>query len=125
MPHHFGTDVEYGCPYDCGLCVDHEQHSCLSIVEVTDRCNLPAQPVTPCLHRITEATEVWKKLKAMFDIIVKNEGEPDVVQISGGEPTIHPEFFKIMDIAKSKPIKHLMLNTNGGELQTIRVLRKN
>lgn len=49
----------------------------------------------------------------MFDVIVKNEAEPDVVQISGGEPTIHPEFFKIMDIAKSKPIKHLMLNTNG------------
>jgi uncharacterized radical SAM superfamily Fe-S cluster-containing enzyme len=54
-----------------------------------------------------------EEIEAMFDVIVKNEGEPDVVQISGGEPTIHPEFFKIMDIAKSKPIKHLMLNTNG------------
>ena len=49
----------------------------------------------------------------MFDAIVKSEGQPDVVQISGGEPTIHPEFFKIMDMAKTKPIKHLMLNTNG------------
>ena len=28
--------VKYGCPYDCGLCVDHEQHSCVSIVEITD-----------------------------------------------------------------------------------------
>jgi 7,8-dihydro-6-hydroxymethylpterin dimethyltransferase len=35
------------------------------------------------------------------------------VQISGGEPTIHPEFFQILDIAKRKPIKHLMINTNG------------
>jgi len=49
----------------------------------------------------------------MLDIIVANEGEPDVVQISGGEPTVHPDFFAIMDIAKSKPIRHLMLNTNG------------
>lgn len=49
----------------------------------------------------------------MFDLIVKNEGEPDVVQISGGEPTVHPDFFKILDIAKTKPIRHLMLNTNG------------
>jgi uncharacterized radical SAM superfamily Fe-S cluster-containing enzyme len=49
----------------------------------------------------------------MFDVVVANEGEPDVVQISGGEPTVHPDFFKILDIAKSKPIKHLMLNTNG------------
>src|SRR5581483_11510139 len=49
----------------------------------------------------------------MLDNIVKNEGQPDVVQISGGEPTIHPDFFKIMDEAKKRPIRHLMLNTNG------------
>ena len=49
----------------------------------------------------------------MLDIIVSNEGQPDVVQISGGEPTIHPQFFEILDIAKKKPIKHLMVNTNG------------
>ncbi len=49
----------------------------------------------------------------MLDIIVANEGTPDVVQISGGEPTIHPHFFEILDVAKMKPIKHLMLNTNG------------
>jgi uncharacterized radical SAM superfamily Fe-S cluster-containing enzyme len=36
-----------------------------------------------------------------------------VVQISGGEPTIHPDFFEILDIAKKKPIRHLMVNTNG------------
>ncbi|GJM34639.1 MAG: hypothetical protein DHS20C18_36400 [Saprospiraceae bacterium] len=49
----------------------------------------------------------------MLDIIVANEGEPDVVQISGGEPTIHPQFFDILDLAKARPIRHLMLNTNG------------
>jgi uncharacterized radical SAM superfamily Fe-S cluster-containing enzyme len=49
----------------------------------------------------------------MLDAIVNSEGEPDVVQLSGGEPTIHPDFFAILDIAKTKPIKHLMVNTNG------------
>ena len=49
----------------------------------------------------------------MFDAVVRNEGEPDIVQISGGEPTLHPNFFEILDLAKSKPIKHLMVNTNG------------
>jgi uncharacterized radical SAM superfamily Fe-S cluster-containing enzyme len=58
-------------------------------------------------HRTLEEVET------MLDIIVANEGEPDVVQISGGEPTIHPQFFEILDIAKRKPIKHLMVNTNG------------
>jgi uncharacterized radical SAM superfamily Fe-S cluster-containing enzyme len=49
----------------------------------------------------------------MLDIIVANEGRPDVVQISGGEPTLHPDFFAILDLAKTKPIRHLMVNTNG------------
>ena len=49
----------------------------------------------------------------MLDCVVRNEGEPDVVQISGGEPTIHPEFFAILDAARRRPIKHLMVNTNG------------
>jgi len=36
----------------------------------------------------------------MLDAIVRNEAEPDIVQISGGEPTIHPQFFEILDAAK-------------------------
>ena len=40
MPLQFNTPIKYGCPYDCGLCPDHEQHSCLSLIEVTDQCNL-------------------------------------------------------------------------------------
>ena len=36
----YNTPVKYGCPYDCGLCPDHEQHSCLTLVEICDACNL-------------------------------------------------------------------------------------
>ena len=49
----------------------------------------------------------------MLAALIANEGEPDVVQISGGEPTLHPDFFAILDMAKARPIKHLMVNTNG------------
>jgi 7,8-dihydro-6-hydroxymethylpterin dimethyltransferase len=110
QPH---TKTEFGCPLDCGICPDHEQHSCLTLVEVTDRCNLTCPTCyassSPTHGRHRTLTEI----EAMFDAIVKSEGEPDVVQISGGEPTIHPDFFQILDIAKTKPIKHLMVNTNG------------
>ncbi|MFV0344674.1 MAG: radical SAM protein [Bacteroidales bacterium] len=113
MPLYFESEIKYGCPYDCGLCVDHEQHSCLSVVEVTDQCNMSC-PTCYAMSSPNYGTHrTLEEIEAMFDAVVRNEGEPDVVQISGGEPTIHPEFFKIMDIAKSKPIKHLMLNTNG------------
>lgn len=113
MPLKYNSETHYGCPYDCGLCPDHEQHSCLTVIEITDRCNLTC-PVcyaesSPHYGRHRTVEEVEK----MLDIIVANEGRPDVVQISGGEPTIHPDFFKILDIAKTKPIKHLMINTNG------------
>src|SRR6476659_9746125 len=54
-----------------------------------------------------------EQIEFMLDCCVRNEGEPDVVQISGGEPTIHPQFFEILDAAKARPIKHLMVNTNG------------
>jgi uncharacterized radical SAM superfamily Fe-S cluster-containing enzyme len=113
MPLKFNTPIKYGCPYDCGLCPDHEQHSCLTLVEITDRCNLTcpvcysdSSPHRPS-HRSLEHVEF------MLDCVVRNEGEPDVVQISGGEPTIHPDFFAVLDAAKRRPIKHLMLNTNG------------
>lgn len=112
-PLRFNTSTTYGCPYDCGLCQDHEQHSCLTLVEITDRCNLTCPTCyamsSPHYGRHRTVAEV----ETMLDIIVANEGEPDVVQISGGEPTLHPDFFAILDIAKRKPIKHLMVNTNG------------
>jgi uncharacterized radical SAM superfamily Fe-S cluster-containing enzyme len=49
----------------------------------------------------------------MLDCVVRNEKEPDVVQISGGEPTLHPEFFRVLEMCKERPIRHLMVNTNG------------
>jgi len=113
MPRRFNTQTHFGCPYDCGLCPDHEQHSCLTIVEVTDRCNLacPTCYAESSPHHGRHRT--LEEIEMMLDLVVANEGEPDVVQISGGEPTIHPQFFEILDIAKTKPIRHLMVNTNG------------
>jgi len=107
------TKTDYGCPLDCGICPDHEQHSCLTLVEITDRCNLSCPTCYASSSPTHGSHRSLKEVEEMLDLIVRSEGEPDVVQLSGGEPTIHPEFFKILDIAKTKPIKHLMLNTNG------------
>ncbi len=113
MPYTFNTKTHYGCPYDCGLCPDHEQHSCLTIVEVTDRCNLTCPTCYAGSSPTYGRHRTLDEIKKMMDAVVRNEKEPDVVQISGGEPTIHPHFFEILDYAKTLPIKHLMLNTNG------------
>jgi uncharacterized radical SAM superfamily Fe-S cluster-containing enzyme len=113
MPQQFNTPMEYGCPYDCGLCPDHMQHSCLSIVEITDNCNLRC----PVCYAESGPEKILHKplaqIIAMLDAIVANEGEADVVQLSGGEPTLHPDFWTILDEARARPIKHIMINTNG------------
>jgi uncharacterized radical SAM superfamily Fe-S cluster-containing enzyme len=113
MPLKFNTKVHYGCPYDCGLCTDHEQHSCLTVIEVTDRCNLSCPTCYAMSSPNYGRHRTLEEINKMMDVVVANEGEPDVVQLSGGEPTVHPDFFKILDLAKTKPIKHLMVNTNG------------
>ena len=113
MPRKFGTRVERGCPYDCGLCSDHEQHSCVSIVELTDRCNLTCPTCYASSSPSHGRHRTLEEIERMLDIVVRSEGEPDVVQLSGGEPTLHPDFFTVMDMAKARPIRHLMINTNG------------
>ncbi|RAJ72839.1 hypothetical protein CLV59_11442 [Chitinophaga dinghuensis] len=107
------TNTHYGCPYDCGLCQDHEQHSCLSVIELTDRCNLTCPTCYAMSSPHYGRHRTLEEIEQMLDIIVANEGQPDVIQLSGGEPTLHPQFFEILDIAKRKPIRHLMVNTNG------------
>jgi 7,8-dihydro-6-hydroxymethylpterin dimethyltransferase len=113
MPEVYNTPVRWGCPYDCGLCTDHEQHSCLTLVEVTDFCNLECPICYSVSGPSRKSFRSLEQIERMLDAVVRNEAEPDVVQISGGEPTLHPDFFAILDAAKYRPIRHLMLNTNG------------
>ena len=113
MPLAFQSRTHYGCPYDCGLCPDHEQHSCLALIEVNEECNLTC-PV--CFAESSPARHAHRSLAeidAMLETLVASEGQPDLVQISGGEPSINPQILDILKLAKSKPIRHAMLNTNG------------
>jgi uncharacterized radical SAM superfamily Fe-S cluster-containing enzyme len=109
----YNMPARFGCPYDCGLCPEHEQHSCVALLEITDHCNLrcPTCYASSGPERLTHRS--LADIERMLDAIVANEGEPDVVQLSGGEPTLHPDFWAILDAARKRPIKHLMLNTNG------------
>lgn len=107
------TRIDDGCPYDCGLCPDHEQHSCLAIIEINDVCNLTCPVCFADSSPARTGTRTLTEVEAMLDALVASEGEPDLVQISGGEPTLHPQIIEILRLAKSKPIRHLMLNTNG------------
>lgn len=107
------TKTDYGCPLDCGLCADHEQHSCLALIEVNQACNLNCPVCFAESSTSKTGQRSLDEIEGMLDTLVASEGEPDLLQISGGEPTIHPQFFEILDACKKRPIRHLMINTNG------------
>jgi len=115
-PHEFQTRIERGCPYDCGLCPDHEQHSCLALLEVNEHCNLTCPVCFAGSSPAHSGNRSLAEVEAMLDALVASEGEPDLLQISGGEPTLHPQILEILALAKSKPIRHVMLNTNGNRI---------
>ena len=116
IPLAFQSRTNFGCPYDCGLCPDHEQHSCLALMEINETCNLtcPVCFADSAPHR--PGNRSLAEIETMLDTLVASEGEPDLLQISGGEPTLHPQILEILRLAKQRPIRHLMLNTNGVRL---------
>ncbi|MFQ5887321.1 MAG: radical SAM protein [Candidatus Hydrothermarchaeales archaeon] len=113
-PKFYASKVEEGCPYDCGICPDHKQHTCLGIIEVLDECNLHCP--TCFADAAGSYTLELKEIKKMIDLFVKCEGNPEVLQISGGEPTLHPDLNSIVKYAQSKEIRYVEVNTNGIKL---------
>lgn len=111
LPLKFSTEVVDGCPLDCGLCPEHKQHTCLAIIEVNTACNL-ACPT--CFANAGRGYNLsMAEVEGMLDRFVELEGHPEVVQFSGGEPTLHPQILDMMRMAQEKGVRHVMLNTNG------------
>jgi hypothetical protein len=106
------TAVKDGCPYDCGLCPEHEQHTCVGLAEITSACNLEC-PMCYAESGPRGKHWDWETYARVVDRFVAQEGEPDVLQLSGGEPTIHPEIVRMVEYACAKPIQVVMINTNG------------
>jgi 7,8-dihydro-6-hydroxymethylpterin dimethyltransferase len=110
------TEVSRGCPHDCGICPEHAQHTCLGIIEVNTACNLDcpicfAESGTgPSEHGFSLTLD---QVESMLDAFVAAEGEPESVQLSGGEPSIHPQILDMLAAARARGIPLVMLNTNG------------
>jgi uncharacterized radical SAM superfamily Fe-S cluster-containing enzyme len=112
MPRSYGTEAERGCPYDCGLCPEHEQHTCIALVEITSSCNLRC-PM--CFAESGPGGDFlpFDTYTSMVDRLVQLEGVADVIQLSGGEPTLHPDLVRMVRYAYDQPIQAVMINTNG------------
>lgn len=115
VPQFMAVEPTRGCPFDCGLCTDHEQHTCLGVLEITSSCNLEC----PLCYASSAPGGVhlsYDDCCRAIDHLVVAEGRPEVLQLSGGEPTIHPDFLEIFKYACGQPIDIVMINTNGVRL---------
>lgn len=112
VPREVGVEPDRGCPLDCGLCTEHEQHTCIGLVELTESCNLKC-PLCYSSSGPGGRHLSYEECVAAIERLIEVEGRPEVVQLSGGEPTIHPEFDRILEYACGRPIDIVMVNTNG------------
>lgn len=111
IPLAFNADIAAGCPHDCGLCPDHQQHACLGIIEVNSTCDMEC-PL--CFASAASGFNLTlEEVEQILDDFVRAEGNPEVVQFSGGEPTIHPQIISFVRAAQQRGIPYVMINTNG------------
>ncbi len=113
IPLELASETKKGCPDDCGLCQDHQQHTCLAQIEVTNACDLNC----PICYAGGERGKRWylspEKFEWMLDTAVQRENGLGQLGITGGEPTLHPQILDLIRAAKKRDISGVMLFTNG------------
>lgn len=106
------------CPEDCGICNMHHSHTALANVDLTNRCDMTC-PVCfanasaagyVCEPDLVDIRRMLQNLRDMKPVPAK------VVQFSGGEPTIHPQWFKILEMARDLGFWHIQAAHNGKNL---------
>lgn len=100
-----------GCPFDCGLCPEHGQHTCTAVVEVTARCDLGC-PVCYADAGAHGADPAVVELAANLARLRREAGQCNV-QLSGGEPTLRHDLPQIIAAARRHGFGLVQLNTNG------------
>ncbi|MHC1771110.1 MAG: radical SAM (seleno)protein TrsS [Flexilinea sp.] len=111
-PENAFTEIDKGCPYDCGLCPDHRQQPCCVLLEVTQRCNLGC-PVCYASSKNSNAIEPsLDEIRIWFEKLMQ-AGGPFNIQLSGGEPTLREDLPEIIRMGRQIGFNFFQLNTNG------------
>ena len=138
-PFRANTQTEAGCPFDCGICPDHEQEACCVLIELTRRCNQHCpycyadssktegetgpEPGSKTASEENKSAEIYEDdptLEEIHDIysflLEQSPGRPFNIQLSGGEPTIRDDLPQIVEIGRKMGFPYIQLNTNGKRL---------
>jgi 7,8-dihydro-6-hydroxymethylpterin dimethyltransferase len=105
------------CPFECGLCENHKSSTVLANMDITNACNYKC-PI--CFADTASGGDVFNpsidQISQMMDTLRQQDPPCNVIQFSGGEPTIRKDFFEIARMAHEKGFAHIQIATNGRNL---------
>ena len=97
--------------------VMEELSTCLALIEIVDSCNLSCPT---CFAASPVGVGAKVDAKPLEDIVMRvkgvleRKGNIEILQLSGGEPTLHPDLLELIDwIHEEEKIDYTLLNTNG------------
>ena len=109
------TQKQLGCPFDCGLCTEHKSTTMMGVIDLTNRCNLKC----PICFATSDASgyiyePTFEQVKQMMlNLYNLQPAHTPCIQFSGGEPTLHPQFFDIIKEARKIGFTQIQIATNG------------
>lgn len=120
------SDANTSCPENCGICNMHHSHTCMSNIDLTNRCDMTC-PVcfanANAMGYITEPSV--EEIRGMLQTLRDRKPVPcKVIQFSGGEPTIHPHFIDIVKMAKEMGFTQIQIATNGKNMSDLDFARR-
>jgi uncharacterized radical SAM superfamily Fe-S cluster-containing enzyme len=108
-----GRPVTEGCPRDCGPCSAHVNACHLPVFSVTNACNMDC-PICFTYNRADQEFFMSREeLRGLLDKLIARVGSLDLINITGGEPTLHPDIFGLLQECKRAEIGRVTMNSNG------------
>ena len=94
--------------------------TCLALIEIVNSCNLACPTCFADSPRSTQVDAVpLAELQARIQGVIDRKGGIEILQLSGGEPTLHPQFAELLAWLHANPgIDYVLLNTNGVRIAT-------
>jgi len=105
--------VTQGCPQDCGPCAFHAARCHLPVFSITNACNM-ACPICFTYNRPDRVYHMPREeLARVIDHVIAQSRPLDLINITGGEPTIHPELLDLLAECHRPEIGRVTVNSNG------------
>ena len=114
------------CPQNCGLCDEHESHTVLGLIDVTNRCNMKC-PVCFANAAVSKTLyePTYEEIRTMLQNLRNNRPVPTpAIQYAGGEPTVRKDIVELIKLAKEEGFRHTQIATNGMRLARLPSLAK-